>query len=71
MIDADPSIVLSLDHAKVPEKEPTAREQISVFSMNQETLPTKRGTVASRPNGATTTKKQSELITWEELIGKR
>ena len=64
-------IVLSMDHAKVPEKEPTAREQISVFSMNQETLPTKRGTVASRPNVSATTKKQPELITWEELIGQR
>ncbi|MFL2512796.1 MAG: hypothetical protein ACJ0GY_06910 [Synechococcus sp.] len=40
-----------MDHAKVPDKEPTAREQITVFSMNQKTLPIERGTVASRPNG--------------------
>jgi hypothetical protein len=60
-----------VDHAKVPDKEPTAREQITVFSMNQKTLPIERGTLASRPKASTTTKKQSELITWEELIGKR
>ncbi len=60
-----------MDHAKVPDKEPTAREQITFFSMNRKTLPTERGPVASRPNVSTTTKKQPELITWEDLIGKR
>jgi hypothetical protein len=60
-----------MDHAKVPDKEPTAREQITFFSMNRKTQPTERSTVASRPNVSSTTKKQSELITWEELIGKR
>ena len=64
-------IVLSMDHATGPDKEPTAREQITVSSMNRKTLPSERGSVASRPNVSATTKKQPELITWEELIGKR
>jgi hypothetical protein len=60
-----------MDHAKVPDKEPTAREQITFFSMNQKSLPTERRSVASSPNESTATKKKPELITWEELIGKR
>ncbi len=60
-----------MDHAKELYKEPTAREQITVFSMNRKTLPTERGHTASRPNVSKTTKQQPELVTWEELIGKR
>jgi hypothetical protein len=60
-----------MDHAKVPDKEPTEREKITFFSMNRKTLPTERTTVASSRNVSSTTKKQPELITWEELIGKR
>ena len=60
-----------MDHAKVPDKEPTAREQIPFFSMNQKTLPTQRGHLASSPNVAKATKQLPKLITWEELIGKR
>ena len=67
----DLAIVLLMDHAKELDKEPTAREQITVFSMTQKTLPTERGHLASRPIAAKTTKQQPELITWEELIGKR
>jgi hypothetical protein len=60
-----------MDHAKELDKEPTAREQISVFSMNQKALPNEQGHSASRPNVPKTTKQRPKLITWEELIGKR
>jgi hypothetical protein len=61
-----------MDHAKELDKEPTARKLITIFSMNRKTLPTEqRGHLASIPNASKTTKQQPELITWEELIGKR
>jgi hypothetical protein len=39
--------------------------------MNRRSLTPERGDSASRVNAAKPTKKQPELITWEEIIGKR
>ena len=64
-------IVLSMDHAKAPGKGTTAREPITVFSMNRRSLTPEREDTASRVNASKPTKKQPELITWEEIIGKR
>jgi|TARA_A200000159_G_scaffold20006_1_gene16572 hypothetical protein len=64
-------IVLVMDHAKAPDKGTTAREPITVFSMNRRSLTPERGDSASRVNASKPTKKQPELITWEEIIGKR
>lgn len=63
--------VLSMDHAKEPNKGTTARELITVFSMNRRTLTPERGDSASRVNQPKSTKKQPDLITWKEVIGKR
>ena len=64
-------IVLFMDHAKAPGKGTTAREPITVFSMNRRSLTPEREDTASRVNASKPTKKQPELITWEEIIGKR
>ena len=64
-------VVLVMDHAKAPDKGTTAREPITVFSMNRRSLTPERGDSASRVNASKPTKKQPELITWEEIIGKR
>jgi hypothetical protein len=60
-----------MDHAKEPNKGTTAREPITVVSMNRRTLTPERGNSASQENAAKPIKKQPELITWEEVIGKR
>ena len=64
-------VVLVMDHAKAPDIGTTAREPITFFSMNRRSLTPERGDSASRVNASKPTKKQPELITWEEIIGKR
>jgi hypothetical protein len=60
-----------MDHAKAPDIGTTAREPITFFSMNRRSLTPERGDSASRVNASKPIKKQPELITWEEIIGKR
>lgn len=57
-----------MDHAKEADKEPTARKQTSIFSMNGTTLPTDQVNVASRPNRPTTTKSNQNQSSRKSLL---